>query len=85
MINSDQSLFLVLFLRPIIEGYLRTLDILDLLDRAPVDAEHPYVLINNYIQAEGLKYETLLTIADHYYNKNTILQLAHTASAGGRP
>lgn len=65
--------------------YLRTLDILDLLDRAPVDAEHPYVLINNYILEQELKYDTLLAIADEYYNKNTILQIAHTACAGGRP
>lgn len=62
---------------------LRVLDVLDLLGCAPVDAEHPYTLINDYIQEHGLKYETLLAIADQYYNKNTVLQLAHAAGMGG--
>lgn len=63
--------------------YLRILDVLDILECAPVDAEQPYVLINDYIREQGLQYETLLAIADKYYNKNTVLQLAHTANAGG--
>lgn len=65
--------------------YLRTLDVLDLLERAPVDADHPYVLINNYIREQKLEYKTLLAIADKHYNKNTVLQLAHTANLGGIP
>ena len=30
-----------------------------------------------------LQYEKLLFLADRYYNKNTVIQLAHTAGEGG--
>ena len=52
---------------------------LDLLEKAPVDAENPYELLADHIRSNGLKYETLLYLADKYYNRKTILQLAHTA------
>ena len=52
---------------------------LELLDRAPVDADDPYALIADHIRQSGLKYETLLYFADRYYNRKTIIQLAHTA------
>lgn len=61
------------------KAYLQVLDVLDLMDKAPVDAEQPYALLADYIHQTGLKYETLLSLADRYYNKKTILQLAHTA------
>lgn len=63
--------------------YLQVLDVLDLMDKAPVDAEQPYVLLADYIHQTGLKFEILLSLADRYYNQKTILQLAHTASEGG--
>ena len=63
--------------------YLQTLDALDLLDKSPVDAENPYETIANYIIEHNLAYGTLLFFADRYYNKNTVLQLAHTAGKGG--
>lgn len=62
--------------------YLQFLDALELLDKAPVDAERPYTLLADYIQRTGLEYNTLLALADKYYNKKTILQLAHIASKG---
>lgn len=65
------------------KSYLQFLDILDLMNKAPIDAEQPYVLLSTYIQETGLKYERLLSLAYKYYNKQTILQLAHTASEGG--
>ena len=65
------------------KAYLQVLDVLDLMDKAPVDAEQPYILLANYIHQSGLKYEILLSLADRYYNKKTILQLAHTAGQGG--
>lgn len=65
------------------KAYLQFLDVLDLMDKAPVDAEQPYALLANYIHQAGLEYELLLSLADRYYSKKTILQLAHTASEGG--
>ena len=60
--------------------YLQTLDALEFMEKAPVDALDPYKLLADHIRSTGLKYETLLYFADRYYNRNTILQLAHTAS-----
>lgn len=59
--------------------YLRMLDVLEILDHAPVDAEHPYQIIGEYIERLGLEYVRLLALANNYYNRNTILQLAHVA------
>ena len=56
---------------------------LDLLEKAPVDEEHPYEVIAGYIQKKGLHYQILLALADQYYNYHTVLRLAHTASMGG--
>ena len=61
-------------------AYLQTLDALDILDKAPVDAESPYALLGNHIRQNGLQYEKLLYYADKYYNQKTIIRLAHTAS-----
>lgn len=57
-------------------------NVLDILDNAPVDAEQPYKIIGEYIERLGLEYVRLLALANNYYNRNTILQLAHVA--GGR-
>ena len=65
------------------KDYLQMLDALDLLEKAPVDEEHPYEIIAEHIQRKGLQYKILLAIADRYYNHNTVLCLAHTASMGG--
>ena len=62
--------------------YLQFLDVLDLMNKAPVDVEHPYILLAKYIQEKGLDYRFLLSLADKYYNQKTILQLAHIASNG---
>lgn len=61
------------------KAYLQFLDVLDLMDKAPIDAEQPYALLANYVRSKELKYEILLSLADKYYSKKTILQLAHTA------
>lgn len=61
---------------------VKILDVLDILDKAPVDAEYPYKIIGAYIERLGLEYVRLLALANNYYNRNTILQLAHVA--GGR-
>ena len=61
------------------KNYLQTLDALELLDRAPVDAQNPYAILADHIRDRGLQYETLLYYADKYYNRKTIIRLAHTA------
>ena len=65
------------------KAYLQVLDVLDLLDKVPVDEEQPYAIISDHIQNKHLQYNELLAIADSYYNQNTVLQLARTASLGG--
>lgn len=62
--------------------YLQLLDVLDLLDKAPIDVAFPYQTIANYIKETKLQYSNLLAFADRCYNKKTILQLARTARAG---
>lgn len=65
------------------KDYLQILDTLDLLEKAPVDEEHPYEIIAEYIRKKGLQYQILLAFADRYYNHNTVMCLAHTANMGG--
>lgn len=62
--------------------YLMLLDVLDILADAPVDAMNPYKVIGGYIEKLELEYKKLLAFANNYYNRNTIMQLAHVA--GGR-
>ena len=59
--------------------YLKVLDILDAVDKVPIDVENPYKIIGEYIQKMELKYDRLLGLANNSYNKDTILQLAHVA------
>ena len=59
--------------------YLEILDVLDAIDKTPIDANEPYDIIGKYIKELGLDYAKLLGLADNYYNKNTIIQLAHVA------
>lgn len=65
------------------KAYLQTLDVLDMMGRTPVDEKQPYFVVAKHIQEQKLQYDILLALADHYYHQNTVLQLAHTASAGG--
>ena len=62
------------------KAYLQTLDAIDLLEKAPIDAQNPYLILADHIRQKGLQYETLLYYADRYYHRQTIIQLAHTAS-----
>lgn len=63
--------------------YLRTLDILNILEDAPVDAIEPYRIISDHILRHSLHYHILLAMADKYYGKRAVLELAHTAAKGG--
>lgn len=55
--------------------YLQMLDVLELLDKAPVDAEEPYTLLVDYVKKRDLRYDKLLSIAKRYYSENTIREL----------
>ena len=63
--------------------YLQLLDVLEIMGRAPIDADHPYSILTQHIEKHGLRYDVLLNIADRFYSQNTVLQLAHTAGQGG--
>ncbi|MGM9552213.1 MAG: hypothetical protein ACI3XA_08170 [Clostridia bacterium] len=65
------------------KDYLQILDVLELIDKAPVDDRQTYITIANQIEKRNLQYGELLAFANNYYNKKTILNLANTASAGG--
>jgi hypothetical protein len=62
--------------------YLQILDVLDMMDSAPLDEDQPYSVVANHIKKQNLRYDVLLALADKYYNQKTVLQLARTASAG---
>lgn len=62
--------------------YLKLLDVLDILADAPVDVENPYAVIGEYIGRLELEYRKLLALANNYYNRNTVIQLAHVAGGG---
>ena len=59
--------------------YLQILDVLEMLDKAPVDATDPYAILAEHICRYGLQYDILLYYADKYYNKRTVIKLAHVA------
>lgn len=59
--------------------YLQLLDAIEMIKKAPIDAENPYRLIAEYIKKMKLDYGELLSIAGEYYNKETICALARIA------
>ena len=62
--------------------YLKILDVLNLLNKIDIDKISAYKIIAGYIKKYKLYYDKLIAMADKYYNKNTVLELAHTASVG---
>lgn len=63
--------------------YLQLLDVMEGIDKAPVDTDHPYLTMAQYIRKRDLRYDALLAYADAFYGKNTLIHLAHTAREGG--
>lgn len=63
--------------------YLQFLDLLNIYDEVPIDAEDPYAILGGFVQLKELDYEKLLGIADRHYNNDTIIKLAHVASRQG--
>ena len=62
-------------------AYLQILDAIEFMDKAPVDVQNPYTILADHIRKNGLQYEMLLYYADQYYNRKTIIRLAHTANS----
>lgn len=61
--------------------YLQFLDLLSIYEEIPVDAENPYGILGGIVRTRGLDYGRLLYFADRYYDKNTIVHLAHVAGS----
>lgn len=64
------------------KDYLQVLDMLELVEKAPIDEKHPFEVLADYIQKKELQYIILLALADRYYNYRTLLCLEHTANKG---
>ena len=63
--------------------YLQILDALESLSSYPIDAEDAFGVIASTI-TDDAEYKTLLEMADRYYTRATLVNLAHMASSGGR-
>ena len=65
--------------------YLQLLDMLDGLDRAPVDAEQPVRILKAYVAKHKLRWETLLAIAGRHYGTRTIGWVVRLTKEGEAP
>ncbi len=59
--------------------YLQILDAMEIMKKAPVDAENPYRIFARFIDENALNYQTLLSLAGSYYSQTTLKILAKTA------
>lgn len=59
--------------------YLQVLDAMALMDKAPVDAEDPYLILAGFIAAKKLDFSILLDMANRLYNEKTVKRLAVVA------
>lgn len=62
--------------------YLQILDVIDLLDKAPIDADNPYRRIFKHIENLKLDFVKLMALANNYYSKKVVIKLGIIASAG---
>ncbi|MHB8280388.1 MAG: hypothetical protein ACYDIA_22475 [Candidatus Humimicrobiaceae bacterium] len=62
--------------------YLQFLDTLDYMEKAPLDAENPFVILAKFVQEYKLKYDKILTLANRYYNEKVIIKIAGVAEKG---
>lgn len=59
--------------------YLKILDVMALMDKAPIDANDPYEVISNYIEENKLDFTRLLGFASKYYGQEVLEKIAKTA------
>lgn len=64
------------------KAYLQILDIIEIIDKAPVDVDNPYKRILDYIQTANLNFGRLLSLAHNFYSKDVVLKLAKVAATG---
>ena len=64
------------------KAYLQILDAIELIDKAPVDADNPYKRIFKYIEKCKMDFVKLLSLANNFYNKDVVLKLGKIASTG---
>lgn len=62
--------------------YFMLLDVLEILDDAPIDVSNPYEVIGEYMERLQLDYHKLSVLAGTYYNPVTIIQLERVLEAG---
>lgn len=62
--------------------YFMLLDVLDILDNAPVDVLNPYTVITEYMDGLYLEYHKLSALANTYYNPDTIIRLNRVSETG---
>ncbi len=62
--------------------YLQVLDVIDLLDNAPIDADAPYTLIATHINKCELRYDTMYKIAEAYYPKDVLEKITRIKDEG---
>ena len=60
--------------------YLQILDAINLINKAPIDADNPLSIIANYIDDNNLDFRKLLYYAYKYYNKKLLIDVARIAA-----
>lgn len=59
--------------------YLKLLDAMSLMDKAPIDAEDPYGVLAGYMKENGLDFVRLLGLASRHYGQDVLDKIAKTA------
>ena len=59
--------------------YLKILDVMALMNKAPIDVNDPYEVISNYIEENKLDFTRLLGFASKYYGQEVLEKIAKTA------
>jgi len=62
--------------------YLQFLDILDYMEKAPLDAENPLAVLAGFVQEYKLKYDKIFALANRYYSERVIIKIAGVAEEG---
>lgn len=63
--------------------YLQLLDCIEKIEKINADADDPEKILWAFIQRKRMNLVKLLTYADRYYNKATVLRLAHVVAENG--
>ena len=64
--------------------YLQLLDVLDYMEKAPLDAKNPLAVLAGFVQEYKLKYDKILALANRYYSERVIIKIAGVAEEGAK-